>query len=192
MKAHDSASLTLMLLVTCCCLHGQELSQALSSDSGQNVIRGFDDRLQNYLNLRGRAEATLVPLLPNASAAEILRHERGLAHQIVRTRRHARQGDIFTLEITTEFLHLIQEAYAAPEAHIRTSIARGEPVRRRVHVNRPYPEGDPLGTSPPSLLSKLPELPEDLEYRIAARDLVIRDARSNLIVDFIRDAIPAI
>jgi hypothetical protein len=134
----------------------------------------------------------LLPLLPDASAAEILRHERQLARKVARARKHARQGDIFTLEISTEFLHIIQEAYAAPEAHIRTSIARGEPVRRRVRVNQPYPEGDPLSTSPPSLLSKLPELPEDLEYRIAARDLVIRDARSNLVIDFIHDAIPAI
>jgi hypothetical protein len=33
-------------------------------------------------------------------------------------------------------------------------------------------------------------LPEELEYRFINRDLVLYDGHANLIVDFVRDAIP--
>jgi hypothetical protein len=35
------------------------------------------------------------------------------------------------------------------------------------------------------LLDVLPRLPEELEYRFVGRDLILRDVKANLIVDFI-------
>jgi hypothetical protein len=35
-----------------------------------------------------------------------------------------------------------------------------------------------------------PMLPEDVEYRFAGKHLILYDARANLIVDFIPNAIP--
>jgi hypothetical protein len=40
------------------------------------------------------------------------------------------------------------------------------------------------------LLENLPSLPKELEYRVIGHNLVLRDARANLIVDFIERAIP--
>ena len=42
-------------------------------------------------------------------------------------------------------------------------------------------------TFPPLLLQALPRLPDDLEYRFMGRDLIIRDGRTNLIVDYLSD-----
>jgi hypothetical protein len=53
-------------------------------------------------------------------------------------------------------------------------------------VNARYPADAPLPTVPPNLLANLPQLPEDLEYRIIGRDLILRDVHANLIVDFAR------
>jgi hypothetical protein len=58
-----------------------------------------------------------------------------------------------------------------------------------LQVNAKYPEGTPLPTMPPNLLVRLPPLPEELEYRIIGKDLILRDADANLIVDFIPGAI---
>jgi hypothetical protein len=56
--------------------------------------------------------------------------------------------------------------------------------------NTPYPETEPVSTIPPELFAKLPELPEPLEYRFVARNLVLRDRAASLIVDFLPKAIP--
>jgi hypothetical protein len=55
-----------------------------------------------------------------------------------------------------------------------------------------YPSSLPLGTVPARLLRELPDLPPELEYRIVARHLILRDAKANIIVDFIRNAVPTI
>ncbi len=56
-------------------------------------------------------------------------------------------------------------------------------------VNARYPEDAPLPTVPPNLLASLPQLPEDLEYRILGRNLILRDVHANVIVDFLPKAI---
>jgi len=56
-------------------------------------------------------------------------------------------------------------------------------------VNATYPEGNPLPTTPPNVLQNLPKLPEQLEYRIWNKNLIIRDVQANIIVDFIPNAI---
>ena len=43
---------------------------------------------------------------------------------------------------------------------------------------------------PPTLLRQLPDLPNELAYRIIGRALALQDIKANLIVDFIPNAIP--
>jgi hypothetical protein len=56
-------------------------------------------------------------------------------------------------------------------------------------VNAKYPQDQPLPTVPPNVLAALPKLPEELEYRIVKKDLILRDVHANLIVDYIPNAI---
>ena len=58
-------------------------------------------------------------------------------------------------------------------------------------VNSAYPATLPRQSTPPTLLLNLPRLPKELEYRIVGRDLALHDTVTNLIVDFIPNAIPA-
>jgi hypothetical protein len=44
----------------------------------------------------------------------------------------------------------------------------------------------PLQSTPPSLLENLPPLPPEIEYRITGADLVLLDAKANMVVDIIR------
>ena len=61
----------------------------------------------------------------------------------------------------------------------------------KLAVNAVYPKDQPLGTVPPNVLEALPELPEGVEFRFVDRYLALRDAESNLIIDFMPAAIPA-
>jgi len=106
-------------------------------------------------------------------------------------RRSAKQGDIFTPEISAEFLRLIRLAWRNPDAgQMKRSLARSEPVSITFHINDAYPASIPLQSMPPTLLENLPPLPKELEYRVIGHNLVLRDARANVIVDFIERVIP--
>ena len=63
----------------------------------------------------------------------------------------------------------------------------GKPVVMK--VNAIYPPDAPLPTTPPQVLMNLPKLPEQLEYRIVGKNLIIRDVEANIIVDFVPNAI---
>jgi len=42
---------------------------------------------------------------------------------------------------------------------------------------------------PPNVLASLPPLPKDIEYRFVNKHLILRDARANLIIDYIPNAL---
>jgi hypothetical protein len=66
----------------------------------------------------------------------------------------------------------------------------GEVAQVNLKVNATWPASEPLTTTPPNILAQLPQLPEDVEYRISnKRHLVLRDVDANIIVDFIYNAV---
>ena len=133
-------------------------------------------------------------LKPTASVEKIEHHEKELAHMIREARRAARQGDIFSPEISSEFRRLIALAMQGQKAaQVKESLRSGEPeVRAKVHVevNHKYPPSVPLQSTPPTLLVNLPKLPPELEYRVVGHYFVLMDAKANLILDYISNAIP--
>jgi hypothetical protein len=156
------------------------------------VQKDFDKRIQDYVKLCNTAREGLHKLKPTESADTIQVHEKGLAHRIRERRRSAAPGDIFTPDIAAEFRRLIGIAMQGQDAtRIQKSLQRAEPVHlKSLRVNRSYPEGVPLQSTPATLLQNLPKLPAEVEYRVVGRALVLRDTEANLIVDFIPDAIP--
>ena len=157
------------------------------------VFKIFAARVQEYIKLRKAVEASLPALKPTKDVTRIAEHERALARKIAQARSGARQGDIFTDEVTRQFRSIIRGEFAGPDAQLaRTTIRPDDPSKSivRLHVNDVYPEDLPLTTTPPTLLSKLPELPQELAYRIVGRDLTLKDTDAGLIVDLIPNAIP--
>jgi len=153
----------------------------------------FEQRVEAYVKLRNTAREGLHKLKPTKSPAKIEYHEAGLARRIRELRRGAGQGDIFTPEISAEFRKLIGITMQGEKAaRIHKSLRRAEPVDlEALRVDRRYPDGVPLQSTPPTLLLNLPKLPAALEYRVVGHALVLRDAEANLIIDFIPHAIPA-
>jgi len=40
------------------------------------------------------------------------------------------------------------------------------------------------------VLAVLPPVPDDVEYRFVGRDLILRDAHANVVIDVLPDAVP--
>jgi hypothetical protein len=152
---------------------------------------GFDDftqRVQQYMKLR--------KTLPNQKTTkrqeQIVDRRHSLADAIREARPAAKQGDIFTPESTAEFLKVIRGTLLGTNAaNARKTIRQGEPVTG-VHltVNGAYPEHLPRTTVPPTLLLRLPRLPDKLAYRIVDHDFVLQDTEARLVVDLIPGALP--
>lgn len=154
------------------------------------ILRDFDQRLSDYQKLHKVAAAEIHGLKPTSSPEAIEHYEHKLAHEIRESRRQARQGDIFTAPISSEFRRLMNTTMQSGDAAaIRESLRHAEPVSlRTIRVNGAYPSGVPLQSTPASLLMNLPQLPQDLEYRLIDHTLIVRDVDANLIVDYLPDA----
>jgi hypothetical protein len=141
--------------------------------------------------LRKQVEGTMPALKPTVSSEAIAHHEHELTRKIRKARQGAVQGTIFTPEIAAEFRRLIGIAMQGQDAsHVHQSLRHAEPVHVRIGANEPYPSGVPLQSTPPTLLINLPTLPPELDYRVVGNNLILRDAKANLILDFVPNAIP--
>jgi hypothetical protein len=181
-------------LAACCLSYTQDIGSgkpAVNQDS--LVIAKFEDAVKEYIKLHNKAKAGVPALKPTNSAHAIDQYQRSLVNNVRAARPDAKQGDIFTPEISKEFERLIAMTMNGPDAaKIRASLRHAEPVGKiPLQVNAVYPQRIPLQSSPPSVLLNLPPLPPELDYRIVGADLVLRDVGANMIVDFIPGAIPS-
>jgi hypothetical protein len=181
----------ILLLITLACRGYAQTAQHPQSPSADRVTADFENRLTNYLDLRKKQ---VVPAAkPTTQVDQIASERRQEAAKTTAARANAKQGDIFTPTIASYFRHQIAAAFAGRQGHrVRASLAHAEPLPPMpLQVNQAYPHDLPLQSTPPSLLAKLPHLPQELEYRIVGNAMTLRDVTTNLVVDFIPHAIPA-
>lgn len=156
------------------------------------LLHDFSKRIQSYMELHNRLEKKAPPLKTTNDPAKIKASQQGLASAIQAERSAAKQGEIFTPEISAIFRRLMHpEVKGEQGAETKKAMKEDAPAPASVpiKVNAVYPDAAPLPSVPPNLLASLPKIPEELEYRIIGRDLILRDVHANLIVDFIPKAI---
>lgn len=149
----------------------------------------FKKRVEQYVELHKRLEKD-APLKKKEEQAKIAASQAALAKSIRAARATAKQGDIFTPEIAKLFRRLMYPEVKGPEGAATKKVLKEDaPPAIPLKVNVEYPEKAALPTVPPNLLLNLPQLPEELEYRIVGKTLILRDVHANIIVDFIPQAI---
>ena len=156
-------------------------------------FKEFNDRVQKYLKIHKTAEGNLSKLKTTNDADAIVTHQKELAKKIKAARATAKRGDVFTPRATSEFKKAIDAEFKSSAApHAAATIHQGAPLKEiHLRVNEVYPENVPKTSVPPTLLQNLPKLPDEVVYRVVGRDLVLLDVRANLVVDLIRDVMPA-
>lgn len=177
--------LAAMVIAACAIVFATRVREGPVLVTGVSEATGSE--AQSYVELRHRVEATLPALRVTEDAAEILGREAGIGSAVRAARRGAVQGAIFTAAVT-ENVRLalaadVTRRSASDWMHLMSEVPAMPP-----RINELYPTGEALATFPPLLLQALPELPIDFEYRFMGRHLVVRDSRTNLIVDYLPDA----
>jgi hypothetical protein len=168
----------------------QETHQYANKEDAR-VLADFTARVKKYVELVDKVDAGAPPLKETKDPAKISVAQDALAERIRAARAGAKRGELFTPEIEKTFRSLLRpEVKGKDGAPTKEKILEEKPKELLRQINGKYPEKEPLSTVPPNVLESLPKLPEQVDYRFVGKDLILRDARANIIVDYIPNAIP--
>jgi hypothetical protein len=203
-----SLTLTVVVSLLASCTHRGAVTSAAPpapapaptpdpNDPKVKALAEFTRQVNAYVTVHRAAQATTPALKAGAGAAEIAAREKALAQAIRAKRARARQGDVFTPAVRPVVVAIIRGYLGSPEAapakeKVETENPRvetpGAPVN--IKVNAPYEADASLSTVPAPLLLKLPQLPEEVEFRFVGKHLVLRDTQANIIVDYVLGVVP--
>lgn len=186
-------AVALLFSVLCISVPGRDLTAAPVQQAPANLhaqaMVEFKKRVDAYLELR-RAVAQKYPeVKETGDPVKIHAREVNLGKGIAAARPNAKAGDIFG-PVSRQLLKTVEDDWNARSAADRKAILAEVPKGLALKVNQPYPANIALATVPAKLLAQLPMLPEELEYRLVDRRLLLRDRDANLIVDVLVGAEP--
>jgi hypothetical protein len=154
------------------------------------ALRDFQARLDGYLALRATLAKRLKPLSSAASAAELAARQQALAAAIRAARPRAKPGDLLPPAVANYIKALVaadlQQRRPDEKAGAFEEVAIGPPPV----INQLFPAAAALPTVPPLLLNAVPKLPDNLQYRFYDRHVVLLDGDTELIADYILNALP--
>ena len=156
------------------------------------TLKGFNERIGAYAAVHHRLEESLPPLSPSTSPRAALLNRTFLASAIKAARPRAKQGDIITNPVSLLFRRQLASALAGRDADaFLRELSDEHPTLEGFHVKvyDHYPDWASHEV-PTVFLQVLPGLPEDIEYRVIGRDLILWDIHADLVVDVLIDAIP--
>ncbi len=144
------------------------------------TVADFNTRVQDYYALRRGLERGLPPLVLTDDPDDIITAEVTLARAIRRARTTAREGNIFTPEISAAFRNVLLPVMTGQTLAV---VMDENPGRFSHRIDSTYPKEKPRATIPWTILSVLPPLPDDMQYGFVGRYLILHDIRANVIVD---------
>ena len=154
------------------------------------ALKDFGDRVRAYVALHDRVARGIPPVSGAPSADAVTHHRDALAAGLREARPAAHEGDLFTPEVASQVRALVRRDLRARD--LRDALAAVEEVAfQRVWVNMSWPQDAARPTIPPRLLTSLYPLPQDLEYRLLDRHLVLLDVDAELVVDLVRNVLPS-
>jgi hypothetical protein len=161
-------------------------SAGFDSDAALGV---FHERVDSYAALHRRLAPPPAAANSTDSLSRLLTSHY-LASAIRSSRRTSQQGDIFTPHVATVFRQLLADSIGERDGEtFLAELSGSEVVPHGMHptVNEPY-SMTAVFRVPPDVRHGLPPLPAELDYRIAAHDLLLWDLYAGIVVDFVPNA----
>ena len=156
------------------------------------VVADFKARVDKYMEERKLAQKDAPKLKETEDPAKIQATQAVLVERIRTVRAHAKPGDIFTPQIQAHFRRLLAPELKGEDGRDAKEVMKEDapkPGEVPYKVNAKYPEGTPLPTVAVNVLRSLPILPEGVEYRIIGKDLLLLDNDTQIVIDYMRNAI---
>jgi len=165
-------------------------SQATPVNSQAASQKEFQDRLNAYIALRASLAKKLEPLSPTASAADLQARQQALAAALRTARANAKAGDMIPVPVQEQIRRVVEADMKRRSPATKQAALEEVPEGPLPGINKTYPEKAALPTVPPLLLASLPRLPDNLQYRFFGRHVVLLDGDTEIVVDYVRNALP--
>ena len=180
------------LAVVCLALSLGVAQAQTVSDADKQTIATFEKRVKEYLKLRNDIKSKLPAKLSKDSTPEQIHAYMTSFEDAMRASRSgAKRGELFVPEVATYIRSVLREDFSQRDkVELRKTILTAETQGVPVRVNYPYPEEKEFAEMPPTLLLKLPQLPQEMRYRFVGPNLLLVDRENNLIVDYMTNALP--
>lgn len=170
---------------------GTVRAQQSQPQANAGAVAEFESKVREYMKAHRSAEKGLPHLKAAASGEQIVERQTMMAERIRAARAKAKEGGVFTPEVSAYFARRIKAAYEENAEAIRACLAAGSPLPDlNLKSNTTYPENLSYTIMPPTILRYLPSLPKELRYQVVCNDLILRDVEANLVVDVLRNALP--
>ena len=197
----------LVALAGCAGSHKQSLVPPQTVEMDAHALKKFQGEVEEYVELRKKVLAEIPAVTDQSTAEEVAAHQRALTSAIIASREEEKQGEIFEPEVEAALRRTLLGEFSGPDGpaliraieqsdpELDSDPAPENPTKEvtgqvTVAVNAVYNDAAQFSSVPPSLLLKLPLLPEVVRYQFVGRALILRDTEANVIIDFIQDVVP--
>ena len=157
------------------------------------ALVAYEQTIANYVALHRQVERHLPPLEVTGEAAALQDVIDRMGRAMQQARDSAHQGDIFTPAVARVMRDRLRKAahdrgydvgelltFMNGEADYETAAAPSVNARYRWRIG---------SLLPPCLLQALPALPDELQYRLVGRHLILVDLHAELVIDVLPGAL---
>jgi hypothetical protein len=157
----------------------------------KEAVKRFEGRVKDYMKLRNAVKPKLPKLSKDATPQQIESYRENLEAAVRNTRTRAKRGDIFNHDGSDYIRRTLKVNFVGKDrVELRNIVFEGETATVKVRVNYPYPDQVELVEMPATVLLNLPQLPPEVKYRFVGRNLLLVDSETNLILDYMTNALP--
>ena len=156
----------------------------------EETFEQLQKKISQYESLKKKAGRGFPKPGKDASPEQINTYRQELRSRVAAARAGAKPGEILSPAIF-DLMAAVRSETEGADGHANKDaiLGDGNPVEEgagfKPSVNATYPAEAPRSTVPPDVLARLPELPENLEFRFVGRTLILYDADIDLILDFV-------
>ena len=155
------------------------------------AIQTLETEVKEYVTLRNKVREQAPKLSNNATPEQINAYRKTLEDAMRAARKNARRGDVFKPQVADYIRRTLKTEFQGKDRKdIRDIVFETELQGVVLRVNYPYAQSAELSEMPATLLSKLPQLPKEVRYRFVGRNMLLVDRESNVIIDYMPDALP--
>ena len=163
----------------------------VASPADKAAINAFEGKVKSYIELRKKVRENAPKLSKDSTPEQIHAYRTTLENSLRNARLNAKRGEFF-MPATADFIRrtLKLEFQGKDRQELREKIFETETQGVVLRVNYPYAQTAEFSEMPATLLAKLPQLPKELRYRFVGRNMLLVDRESDVIIDFMPDALP--
>jgi hypothetical protein len=163
----------------------------VTSPRDQSAISSFERQVKDYVKLRNELKGKAPKLSKDSTPEQIQAYRTSLEQSLMAARVGAKRGDLFIPEVADYIRRTLKTEFQGKDRReIREIVFETELQGVVLKINYPYAQSAELSEMPATLLSKLPQLPKEVRYRFVGQNMILVDRETNLIIDYMPDALP--